>query len=436
MDNKFTIVLFGGSGDLARKKLFPAFVYLVKNGILGKGLTLIGISRKEFSDEKYKEFLLENISEEDKKNSEDLNVKYLSLDINKEGSFEKLKSFVEEIENGNSRNRLFYLSTGFNFFERIVKGVNRVRLNNNYSKIIFEKPYGEDLKSAIGLDKIVNECFNEENFFRIDHYLGKYAVQKIIPLKIENENFESLLNNKFVEKVEIISDENNEIGNRIDFYNKTGAIKDMIQSHLLQVLSLVLMNVKKNMNEEEIHGEKVNILKKIKLMKIENSLLGQYESYKKELEEKNISNSNIETFAKIGLSCDNERWKGVKIFLRTGKKLNRKYFEIRIFLKTGDSIVLQISPEKKIKLLFGKEGKEKFKEILYLNGKNLANENNNDYGSLIGEAILGRHNYFPSSEEIMECWRIVDEIEKVRDKIRFVRYKDFEEPEDKKDLID
>ena len=240
-----TIVLFGGTGDLTLRKLVPALANLVHEGRIKESSTVIGVSRKDWTDLEYKEFLVKGVkSDQDKKYIRDLNVKHFKGDLSNPSSLDGLKKMLAFCEIDGC-NRIYYLATSFKYFPGIIKELRKLGLDkqkSGFTRIMFEKPFGEDLKSAVELDSEVHKVFAEKEIYRVDHYLPKETVQNLNVLNFTNPIIYSTLNNKYVESIEIRVDEDLGVGERIGYYNDAGAIKDMIQSHLLQILSLLLMD--------------------------------------------------------------------------------------------------------------------------------------------------------------------------------------------------
>jgi len=440
-----TFVLFGGTGDLTRRKLVPAFGQLVHDGKISRNSTIIGISRKKLLDEEYKKSLIDSVSDKDKKRHvKILRIKALSADFAEKGGLDELKTEMDKCEIGGKCNRIYYLATSFKFFPNIVRELRRYGLDkqkSGFTRVVFEKPFGEDLKSAVKLDKGIHEVFSEGDVFRIDHYLAKETVKNLNILKFTNPILYSTFNNKFVDSIEITVDEAIGVGNRVEYYDDAGAIKDMIQNHLLQVLSLILMERPLKLESKRIHNEKVKILKNIEVLGAGHHLLGQYKSYE-------MKDSRTETFARIVLNCKTKQWDGVKLVLRTGKRLKRKYGQIRINFKAipedfindlegvrDNKIVIDIYPRQDVTiwmntrnpLVYGKTESAKFefcRECEF--GPNTSDE----YATLLEEVIKGDKTLFTRSDEVKESWRIVDKIEKMKKRIKFVRYRDGGDPED------
>jgi glucose-6-phosphate 1-dehydrogenase len=298
-------------------------------------------------------------------------------------------------------NRIYYLSTGFKFFPSIVQGLKKYGLEKEkkgFTRIVFEKPFGSGFKNSNELDKEIHKVFDEKDVFRIDHYLAKEGVKELVKRKLDDKDFRASLSSKKVKEIEVVSDEELGVGERLEYYNESGVLKDMIQNHLLQVLSLVLADFD---NENEIHKKKIISLKNLKVVESKENLFGQYKSYLKEINFKMLTDSRRETFARIELESKENKWKGVKLILKSGKMLGKKESYVKIKFNDGKEKIFSISPAKK--------GRD-------------------EYSFLIEKAISNQKNYFASDEEVKECWRVVEDIEKMRSEIRFVRYEDGKMP--------
>jgi len=434
-----TFVLFGGTGDLTTRKLVPAFARLAHEGKIKSNSTVIGVARGSYNEKSYKKFLIGGISDKkEKKHIKKLKIRYLNADFSKKGGLKALQPLVSICEPGYKCSRIYYLSTGFRFFPNIVRELKRYGLDDKsegFTRIVFEKPFGKDLKSSNELDKEIHKVFPEEDVYRIDHYLGKETVQNINVLKFTNPVFYSTMNRDFVESIDIVADERLDVKNRLGYYNWAGATRDMVQSHLLQMLSLVLMERPKNLTQKNLKKEKVKILKNLEVV---SAKFGRYKSYKKELKKAGLKDVGTETFVKTTLNCKTKRWNGVKLNLRTGKKLNKKFGEIVINMKLTDNygklkgvknnkIIISIYPKQDVDIIMNTSGKctdcvsdVKFdfcKECKF--GPNTSNE----YASLLGEVVKGDKTLFTSSEEVKESWKIVESILKRKRKV--IEYGDY-----------
>ncbi|MEM2131119.1 MAG: glucose-6-phosphate dehydrogenase, partial [Candidatus Woesearchaeota archaeon] len=387
-------------------------------------------ARKDKTNQDYRNEIKESIKKFTKYNKEEIITKllnriyYFKNDFDTEKDYSKLKNFLYELDlNYNTKgNRIFYLATKPEHFENIIKNLkeNQCIKKEQKNKIIIEKPFGYDLKSAEKLNNILKQLFSEESIYRIDHYLGKETVQNLLALRYSNRIFESLWSNKDIKEIQISVLENIGIENRGNYYDNYGSLKDMFQNHLLQLVSLVAMNNKKN-KTEHIKKAKIDVLKKIKIKKI---VLGQYNGY---LNEKDIKKKSItDTFSAIKLEINNKRWKNVPFFIRTGKNLKRKASEIVIIFKKSKNndaenniLRIRIQPDEGIHLQFNaKNPGNEFKlipvsmdfchECLFpLNTPEA-------YEKLIYDALVEDKTLFTSWEEVKQSWKIIDKIKKIK----------------------
>jgi glucose-6-phosphate 1-dehydrogenase len=442
-----TFVLFGGTGDLVKRKLVPAFARMVHDGKISRRSTIIGVARSEMGDDDYKKLLVE--SEEDKvekKHIQDLNVRYLKADFSKPGGLKELQPLVSVCEPGTRCSRIYYLATSYKFFGKIILELKKSGLNKKaggYSRIVFEKPFGRDLDSSIKLDKEIHKAFSEKDVYRLDHYLAKESVRNLITLKNSNKVLGAILNNKYVESIEIIADESIGVEKRLGYYNGSGAVKDMIQSHLLQVLSMVLMDVPRDISMKSIEKEKVKILKKLEVVK-KGNLFGRYRSYKKELKSAGLEDNGVETFASVVLNCKSKKWDGVPLILRTGKKLKKKFGEIKIKLKTakefdarhggvrGKEILIGIYPRQKVDIVMSGSERRCTNCVSDVNFNfcpecNFEPNTVDDYAVLLGEVVDGEKMLFASSDVVRESWKVAENICKIKGRAGIVEYKDGED---------
>lgn len=438
-----TFVLFGGTGDLTKKKLAPAFCSLMHEHKLAKGSNLIGIARKDFSDEGYKKFLINSVGEGKWKSSiRDFNVRYLKGDFSDDELYAKLSKMIKG-------DRVFYMATSFKFFPKIVKKLKKHKLNSskkNFTRIVFEKPFGENLRSAKKLDRKIHRAFPEDNVYRIDHYLAKDTVQNINVLKFVNPMFYGSFSNKFIDSIEIIVDENVGVGNRINYYDEAGAIKDMMQNHMMQMLGRILMTKPEKLDYKSRHKEKLRVLENLELVLGEGNLLGQYKSYRAELKKAGLKNRNTETFARIILNCKTKQWDGVRIVLRTGKKVGKKCGQIRINYKLDseakelwkcfdrDKVLLDIYPKQDVTIIMNSldptcEGCVKPVKFKFNYEKEFGPNTTDAYSALLAEVIEGDNEMFAKDDTVIESWKVTEKILKGLGKMKFVRYADGSDPE-------
>lgn len=442
------IVVFGGTGDLMKRKLVPAFASLFNNGSINKSQCIIGVGRRDLTTEQYKNFLAEGFDKKRKEMISKMPICYFKADLDDTNFLNDLPKILSAKESNN----LFYLATSYKLFPRIVQELKKKKLLNSnkdfWSRVVFEKPFGTDHNSFIKLGSDLHKTIKEDKIYRIDHYLAKETVQNILILKYANPLFNYILNGNFVDKVEIVVDEDLNVGNRLGYYHDIGAVKDMIQNHLLQVLSLMIMDIPKHLTAPEVHNQKVLALKNLKLSPAKEQLLGQYSSYQSEVSSQGLKKKNTETFARLSLISDSKRWKGTKFILRTGKKLERKYGQIKIIFKNPEDhkhkhliglkenkIVIDIYPKQDIRIILNSRKPGTMKEVLPVNfdfcqdcvfGPNTLDE----YATLLAEVIKGEKTLFTRHDELNSAWNIIDQFEKIRSKVPFKIYKDGSNPED------
>ncbi|MEK6956157.1 MAG: glucose-6-phosphate dehydrogenase [Nanoarchaeota archaeon] len=435
MEN-FNLVIFGATGDLTKRRLIPALYNLLKEKHLQNYLSVC-IGRKEWNNEEFREYLYEfiktNIKDLDEKTWNELKnrIYYYKTDFNDEKGMSGLKKYLEELENKHKikHNRLYYMATMPENYENIIDSIKKNKLGeekDGYKRLIIEKPFGYDIKTATKLNELITRSFREEQIYRIDHYLGKETVSNILLFRFTNTIFDPIWNNKYIDHAQIIVSESLGVENRGNYYDNSGVIRDMIQNHLMQILTLITIDCPGKLEANSIRREKLEIIKSIDKKELENNIvLGQYENYKKEL---NVDPKSITpTFAALKVNINNTRWKGVPFYLRTGKKLGRKeayvyikFKDIRCFtddrlpLKSNE-IVIHIQPESDIDIRFNtkKPGLklDTQKVDLKFSYKNIFGYNTIEaYEKLFSDASEGDLSNFTSWEETKESWKVVDNL--------------------------
>ncbi|MDE2030947.1 MAG: glucose-6-phosphate dehydrogenase (NADP(+)) [Patescibacteria group bacterium] len=420
MNNKPTIlIIIGISGDLSKRKLLPAIGQIGANGKLPDYFKIVGVTRQ--SDINL-ESLLQNTINKDclRKNTE-----IFQMDIEESMEYRRLQDRLNDIEKefGSTSQYLFYFSVPPKVTESIIKLIGESDLLKHDIKLLLEKPFGTDLKSAKDLIIYIDKYFKKEQVYRIDHYLAKEAAQNIIIFRDSNSLFKKTWNKNFIKKIEISVSEEIGIEGRVKFYEQTGALRDLIQSHLLQLLALVIMDIPENFNFKEIPHLRYKALSNLHLKSVkstqDSAIRGQYIGYREEV---NNLNSMTETFASINLESDDPNWKDVDIKLTTGKALDKKFAEIKILykkIKTYESneLLINLQPNEKISLGIS------IKSPGYdypINSQYLNFSFNEKYGTIpdayeqvLFDAIKGNFNLFVTSEEILETWRILDQLQKI-----------------------
>lgn len=423
----FILSIFGASGNLAKVKLFPSIFALFQQGYFPKDFKIIGYARspltqkdfqKSFSDSILKKM---GINKSDKKLKEILkHLDYFQGQYNSEKDFNKYQDFLAEKSDKNF-NHLAYFSVPPSVYPSIIENLGKTQKKYRNTKLIIEKPFGEDKKTATDLFHFVAKYFNEHNVFLLDHYLGKTAVQSILNLRHSNRLLNSMIKGKQISNIQITAFEKVGVGKRAGYFDGVGIIKDMIQSHLLQLLALITMSIPISEDGRSLHREKYAILSALKFKKsLENIVTGQYTSYKKE--ENVPKNSNTETFAALKLLIDRESWYKVPIYIRTGKKLSKKHTYIVIEIKKFDFqgkdeepnlIAIELHPEEKISIKLINKNNEAEKHINVTTSHSIACEGPSclpEHSKLLLEVIKGNTIHFLSFPEIITSWRITDQI--------------------------
>jgi glucose-6-phosphate 1-dehydrogenase len=449
-----TLVIFGATGDLARRKLLPAIYNLAHEGALPERFSLIGVSRKEKAHEHYRQECEEAIRRFSRRiPDEDVlrrlleNVRYVPGTFDNRAVYAHLRQELDRFEReaGEPINRAFYLSTAPHFFPVIVEELGASKLSHHEgaaARLIIEKPFGTTLEEARELNRRVLAIFDETQIFRIDHYLGKETVQNMLAFRFANGMFEPLWNRNFIDSVQITAAEDIGIGSRADYYDAAGALRDLIQNHMLQLLCHVAMEPPVNFTAEEVRNEKVKVLQaipqptdvQIRRMAVRAQYAAGHaggEDVPGYLEEEGVpENSTTETYAALRLEVDNWRWAGVPFYLRTGKRLARKVTEIAVTLKPvphlafsqdgslgvqPNQLVLTLQPNEGVSLRLGAKipGTRMIirpvnMEFLY--GTAFLSQSPEAYERLITDAMRGDATLFTRNDEVEAQWMICDPI--------------------------
>jgi glucose-6-phosphate 1-dehydrogenase len=449
-----TVILFGASGDLAKRKVIPAMYDLAQYNSLGACYAIIGFARTPMTDETFRS----NVGEAAKTISEvgpidpqkwshfAANLFYTAGDYSDPDSYVRLVERLAELEAAKKLcgNRLFYLSTPPEVYPDIVEQLGRAGLArpnkpNSWVRIIIEKPFGRDLASAKQLNKIVLNVFEEKQIYRIDHYLGKDTVQNLLVLRFGNGIFEPLWNRNYVDQVQITASETLGVERRGGFYETAGALRDMIQSHVLQLTSLVAVEPPASFDATAVRNEKLKVLQSIRPFNLEMVaqwvVRGQYAPGKiadKPLpgyrEEQGVKiDSRTETFVAMRLLVDNWRWAGVPFYLRTGKRLARRSTEIMIQFKRAPHIVfrerevepnrliLNIQPEEGVSVSFGakRPGTEMSIGNVTMNfsyKEGFGGTTRSAYATLLNDCLRGDATLFDRGDSVEAAWSLVDPI--------------------------
>ena len=425
MKNKGAITLFGGTGDLTYRKLLPALYNLDVLGKLDKEFKIIVIGRRSYSQEDYINIVRGWVEEHARTKFHDNDFQnyssriiYFKMEMTNVEDYKLLQEFY--IEQGITEH-IYYYAVAPSFFITITNGLKKYCSENN-AKVIIEKPFGEDLEKAGELNDKLAEFFSQEEIYHIDHYLGKEMIQNILSLRFKNIIFKGVWNKDFIENVQITAAEAVGVGTRASYYDKSGAVKDMVQNHLLQVLSIVAMEEPKEEGSRGIHESQYNLLSALKPIEdVRDSLvMGQYEGY---LQEENIpADSKTETYAALKLYVDNERWQGVPFFIRTGKKMDSRETQVVVQFKAvgdvpGNVLIIRIQPDEGVYFQFNakKPGTEKELQQISLDFCQsciLENRINTPeaYERLLDACFKGDRSLFSQWDQIVASWTFVNDL--------------------------
>jgi glucose-6-phosphate 1-dehydrogenase len=437
-----TIVIFGASGDLTERKLIPALYALHKKGRLPDDARIVGVSRTKFGEDGWREDLYKSLAARpgaaiDTSSWADFaaRVHYQPGDLADSGDMAALATRLAALERGQGTTRIYYLATSPKLYEAAIAELGRAGLAHESAgprRIVIEKPFGADLASAHRLNEQVHEVFGEDQVYRIDHYLGKETVQNILVLRFANSIFEPLWNRSFIDHVEITVAEEVKIGERAGYYDTAGILRDMFQNHLLQLMTIVAMEVPARFEPKLVRDEKVKVLECVRsLYDVEvaaDTLRAQYDGYRTESGVR--PNSATATFAALKLQIDNWRWKGVPFYLRSGKAMSCRTTQIVVqfrevphmmFTTSADDglsanrLLIQIQPAEGIQLHFQTKVPEagmhvRQSHLDFSFRRSLGAELPDAYQRLLLDALSGDASLFARSDEVEAAWRIIDPI--------------------------
>jgi glucose-6-phosphate 1-dehydrogenase len=447
------LVLFGVTGDLSRKKVMPAIYDLANRGLLPPGFSLTGFARRDWADEDFAQVVHDSVKAHARTEFREEVWKQLAEgfrfvpgNFDDDTAFNTLRRTIEELDEvrGTGGNHAFYLAIPPGFFGDVVGQLKEHGLAQpapgSWRRVVVEKPFGHDEESARELNSMLADVFPSGSIFRIDHYLGKETVQNILALRFANAMFEPIWNSNYVDHVQITMAEDIGIGGRAGYYDGIGAARDVIQNHLMQLMSLVAMEEPTSFGAEDLRIEKLKLLSAVSLPRRLDltTARGQYaagwqggEKVVGFLEEEGVrKTSTTETYAAVTLNVDNRRWAGVPFYLRTGKRLGRRVTEVAIVFKpaphlpfskdateelTHNALVIRIQPDEGMTIRFGSKVPGTAMEIRDVNmdfayGGSFTESSAEAYERLILDVLLGDPPLFPRHAEVERSWQILDPI--------------------------
>lgn len=445
------MVLFGGTGDLAKRKIYPALYHLNRKGLLPKSFSVIAIGRRPMNDGTYRKYLHSFMGEElgmtiRREVWETLSprIHYLPFQFEDPSGYQRLQEVIQDQEGIlQTKNRLYYLAVAPEYFSIIVGHLKRLDMVNpegGWKRLVIEKPFGRDLASARRLNGAIIEVFPENSIYRIDHYLGKQMIQNIMVLRFTNTLFEPLWNGQYIDNVQISSSEELGIETRGTYYDRAGALRDMVQNHMMQLLTLTAMEPPVKLDYSSIVYEKLRVLRSLQEYTHEtishDIVRGQYtqgtingqrvRGYRQE--EGVDPDSNTETFVAMKLALENYRWAGVPFYLRTGKRMPTKSTEIIVEFKKPPEVlffkdfklhpnllVIRIQPKEGVFLRFNAKKPGMVNQIIpvdmdYYQNCDIYGNCPDAYERLILDVMRGDPTLFASWDEVEYSWRIVDNI--------------------------
>lgn len=433
-----TLVIFGITGDLAQRKLLPALYYLAQNQLLPQHLRILGITRQGTTTEHLYDSLHKTIKQSGSNPEKEVMRSLIGLfeivkmDLLNSEDYLKLGQRLDEIEDetGICMNRHFYLAIPSQAYEPVVERLGQNGLNktcqhgSGNSSLLIEKPFGYDLASAHDLIDKIHTYFTEQQVYRIDHYLAKETAQNILTFRFQNPIFKRIWDNKSVSRIMITASEKIDIEGRVVFYEQTGALRDFVQSHLLQLLAITTMDEPEELNDVGIHSQKLALLQSIEPISPDEvstkTVRGQYSGYKDDV---NNPSSISETYAALSLNIANKRWEGVPILIRTGKALSRRLMEITLFFSdtaniTHDNILtICIQPGEGImlKLLAKKPGFDNQltpveMDFSYNRSFGDTNGHPDAYERVLVDAFRADKTLFATSDEVIASWQILENV--------------------------
>jgi glucose-6-phosphate 1-dehydrogenase len=445
-----TMVIFGGTGDLAHRKLLPAIYNLAHEGALPERFNLIAVSRSEMSDDEFRDGARDSIKQYSRREPDEQvldklleQVRYVPGTFDDDSVFDRLEEDLDQFDRDAdvTFNRIFYLSTAPSFFGLIVEKLGEHGLDKHDDaevRVVIEKPFGTRESEAKALNRQVLKVLKESQVYRIDHYLGKETVQNVLAFRFANGMFEPIWNRNFIDYVQITAAEDIGIGRRAEYYDSAGALRDLVQNHMLQLLTLLCMEPPVTFDADEVRDEKVKVLHAVAPPSEDEVVRARFTAGMAEgkeavgyLDEEGVpEDSTTETYVALRLEVDNWRWAGVPIYLRTGKRLARKVTEIAVTLKPvphlafkaegsvgvqPNQLILTVQPNEGVSLSLGakipgSQMRIRPVNMEFLYGTSFLSQSPEAYERLIMDAMRGDPTLFTRNDEVEAQWRIIDPI--------------------------
>ena len=417
------IVIFGGSGDLSLRKLMPALYFIYDNGKLAPGSRILGLSRGKIPQDEFRAMVLEKLElylgaeyEPSKALAFAKMLDYMDLDIADDLSWNKLAAYLSPV---GAREVIYYMAVPPTLFGTVCEQLSRTNLNPDNSRLVVEKPLGENEDTAEAVNVILSASFKEEQIYRIDHYLGKEAVQNILAFRFEDGKAESIWNRDHIENIQITVAETVGVEGRAEFLDRAGILRDMIQNHLMQILCFVAMDAPKELTADDVRDQKVAVVQALRPVTVQNTsdhvVRAQYGSgllagqplpgYAQEIKDKDIAGTG-ETFIALKVCVDNDRWRDVPFYLRTGKRLSGRFARVVINFKDAaiNRVILNIQPDMTILFDPSMEPVAAVAEDRRIPDA---------YEKLLGDVMQGDQSYFVRHDEIVASWQWIDGIRKI-----------------------
>jgi glucose-6-phosphate 1-dehydrogenase len=448
-----TMVIFGATGDLAHRKLLPAVYNLAHEGALPERFNLIGFALEEHSDESFRAMIAEAVEQNSRRAPRpDVlaallgNAHYICGKFDDVADFERLDEALTALDADSDEplNRLFYLATAPAFFAKVVEQLGAAKLGRLAGadvRVVVEKPFGRDLDSAKQLNRELHRVLDEDQIYRIDHYLGKETVQNILAFRFANSMFEPIWNSNYIDHVQITASEDVGIGTRAGYYDRAGALRDLVQNHMLQLLALLCMEPPNTLTANKVRDEKAKVLRAVRAPLFSEvaqmAVRGQYtagtigsDNVPGYLEEEGVAaDSRTETYAALRLEVSNWRWAGVPFYLRTGKRLARKVTEIAVTLQPvphlafqihgapppPNELVFTIQPNEGVSISLGAKipgAKTRIRPVnmQFQYGTSFTSESPEAYERLVLDVMRGDATLFTRVDEVEALWEIVDPV--------------------------